>query len=61
MNSPYTELLKLIREEYSDYEIISELNQTEVKEYSLENFLPEDVYPDRALEEWAESHGYVEE
>lgn len=61
MKSPYSELLELVRSAYTDYEIIEELDRSSAKAFADSYFDPDDIYSRKVLEEWAESHGYVEE
>jgi hypothetical protein len=61
MNYIYSQLLSLIRDQYTDYEIINELEKSDVIQWIKENVDVDDCYPEKELEKWAESHGYVKE
>lgn len=61
MNSPYSDLLDLVRTAYTDYEIIEELDRSSASAFAESYFDPDDIYSRKILEEWAEANGFAKE
>ncbi|MBW2012047.1 MAG: hypothetical protein JRI32_10570 [Deltaproteobacteria bacterium] len=38
-----------------------DIDESEIVDYVKENFSPEDVFPEKELEYWAESNGFIKE